>query len=96
MSVEVAEPSGFSLADGCRLAARTWCPDSAVMLVSAMTLTAYIGVESLGTVILQGIASLDTNALLMGFGLQAILAIVINQARIILEHLAMRKVGVRP
>jgi osmoprotectant transport system permease protein len=68
---------------------------SAVMLVSVITLTAYIGVESLGTLILQGIARMDTNALLIGSGLSAILAIAVNQAMIILEHLAMRRVGVR-
>ena len=34
---------------------------SAVMLVSVITLTAYIGVESLGTLILQGIARMDAN-----------------------------------
>jgi len=68
---------------------------SAVMLVSVITLTAYIGVESLGTLILQGIARMDTNALLIGSGLSAILAIAVNQAMIILENLAMRRVGVR-
>ncbi|MCB1466496.1 MAG: ABC transporter permease [Rhizobiaceae bacterium] len=68
---------------------------SAVMLVSVITLTAYIGVESLGTLILQGIARMDANPLLIGSGLSAILAIVVNQAIVIVENLAMRRVGVR-
>jgi hypothetical protein len=38
---------------------------------------------------------MDTNALLIGSGLSAILAIAVNQAMIILENLAMRRVGVR-
>jgi osmoprotectant transport system permease protein len=68
---------------------------SAVMLVSVITLTAYIGVESLGTLILQGIARMDANALLVGSGLSALLAIIINQAMVILERVASRAVGVR-
>ena len=68
---------------------------SAVMLVSVITLTAYIGVESLGTLILQGIARMDANPLLIGSGLSAILAIAVNQAIVIVENLAMRRVGVR-
>lgn len=68
---------------------------SAVMLVSVITLTAYIGVESLGTLILQGIARMDANALVVGSGLSAILAIAVNQAMVLLEKLAMRRGGVR-
>lgn len=60
---------------------------SAVMLVSVITLTAYIGVESLGTLILQGIARMDTNALVVGSGLSAIVAILINQLMIWVERL---------
>jgi ABC-type proline/glycine betaine transport system permease subunit len=68
---------------------------SAIMLVSVITLTAYIGVESLGTLILQGIARMDTNALLVGSGLSALLAIAVNQLMIFLERLAMRLAGTR-
>ena len=66
---------------------------SAIMLVSVITLTAYIGVESLGTLILQGIARMDANALLVGSGLSAILAIIVNQAMVFLERVAMRLAG---
>lgn len=66
---------------------------SAIMLVSVITLTAYIGVESLGTLILQGIARMDTNALLVGSGLSALLAIIVNQIMILLERTAMRLAG---
>lgn len=69
---------------------------SAVMLVSVITLTAYIGVESLGTLILQGISRMDANPLLIGSGLSAFLAIAVNQAIILLENLTMRRVGDRP
>lgn len=68
---------------------------SAVMLVSVITLTAYIGVESLGTLILQGIARMDANALLVGSGLSALLAITVNQLMVVLERVASRMVGVR-
>ncbi len=66
---------------------------SAIMLVSVITLTAYIGVESLGTLILQGIARMDTNALLVGSGLSALLAIIVNQIMILLERTAMTLAG---
>ena len=66
---------------------------SAIMLVSVITLTAYIGVESLGTLILQGIARMDTNALLVGSGLSALLAIIVNQIMILLERTAMHLAG---
>jgi osmoprotectant transport system permease protein len=66
---------------------------SAIMLVSVITLTAYIGVESLGTLILQGIARMDANALLVGSGLSALLAIIVNQIMILLEKVAMRLAG---
>ncbi|MBX3570509.1 MAG: ABC transporter permease [Rhizobiaceae bacterium] len=66
---------------------------SAIMLVSVITLTAYIGVESLGTLILQGIARMDANALLVGSGLSAGLAIIVNQIMILLEKTAMRLAG---
>jgi osmoprotectant transport system permease protein len=66
---------------------------SAIMLVSVITLTAYIGVESLGTLILQGIARMDANALLVGSGLSAVLAIIVNQIMILLERVSMRMAG---
>ncbi|WP_436643238.1 ABC transporter permease [Microbaculum sp. FT89] len=69
---------------------------SAIMLVSVITLTAYIGVESLGTLILQGIARMDSNALLVGSGISALLAIVVNQIMIFLERRALRATGARP
>lgn len=68
---------------------------ASVMLISAITLTAYIGVESLGTLILQGIARMDANPLLVGSGLSALLAVIVNQAMIFLERAAMRAVGTR-
>lgn len=67
---------------------------SSIMLVSVITLTAYIGVESLGTLILQGISLMDPNALLVGSGLAAIIAIILNQLMIIAERAAARVVGV--
>lgn len=66
---------------------------SAIMLVSVITLTAYIGVESLGTLILQGVSRLDANALLTGSGLAALLAVVVNQAMAYAERIAVRTVG---
>ena len=66
---------------------------SAIMLVSVITLTAYIGVESLGTLILQGIARMDTNALLVGSGLAALLAVAVNQSMVLLERLAKKRTG---
>jgi osmoprotectant transport system permease protein len=69
---------------------------SAIMLVSVITLTAYIGVESLGTLILQGISRMDPNALLVGCGLAAALAVAVNQTMLIAERFAARRVGVRP
>lgn len=66
---------------------------SAVMLMSVITLTAYIGVESLGTLILQGIARMDANALLIGSGLAALLAVIANQLLVVGERIARRKVG---
>lgn len=68
---------------------------ASVMLISAITLTAYIGVESLGTLILQGIARMDASPLLVGSGLSALLAIFVNQFMIFLERAAMRAVGTR-
>lgn len=66
---------------------------SAVMLVSVLTLTAYIGVDSLGTMILQGISRLDTTPLLIGSGLTALLAIAVNYALLAVERLASRRMS---
>ncbi|TCK23549.1 osmoprotectant transport system permease protein [Ancylobacter aquaticus] len=66
---------------------------SAVMLVSVLTLTAYIGVDSLGTLILQGISRMDTTPLLIGSGLTALLAITVNYLLFGLERLASRRVS---
>jgi osmoprotectant transport system permease protein len=69
---------------------------SAVMLVSVITLTAYIGVESLGTLILQGISRMDANPLLVGSGLAAALAVLVNQAMLAAERAAERLTGAGP
>lgn len=66
---------------------------SAVMLVSVLTLTAYIGVDSLGTLILQGISRMDTTPLLIGSGLTALLAVTVNYLLFGLERLASRRVS---
>ncbi|MBS7537504.1 ABC transporter permease [Ancylobacter lacus] len=66
---------------------------SAVMLVSVLTLTAYIGVDSLGTLILQGISRMDATPLLIGSGLTALLAITVNYLLFGLERLASRRVS---
>ena len=59
---------------------------SAVMLVSVLTLTAYIGVDSLGTMILQGISRMDATPLLIGSGLTAMLAVAVNYLLLGLER----------
>lgn len=66
---------------------------SAVMLVSVLTLTAYIGVDSLGTMILQGISRMDTTPLIIGSGLTALLAVTVNYLLFGLERLASRRVS---
>lgn len=65
------------------------------MLMSIITLTAYIGVESLGTLILQGIARMDPNALLVGSALAAMLAVIVNQVMLLLERRAAYTVGLQ-
>ncbi|MEA2778531.1 MAG: osmoprotectant transport system permease protein [Rhodospirillaceae bacterium] len=59
---------------------------SAVMLVSVLTLSAYISVDSLGTLIVQGIARMDFNALFTGSVLTALFAVVLNYGLLILEQ----------
>jgi osmoprotectant transport system permease protein len=59
---------------------------AAVMLVSVLTLSAYIGVDSLGTLIAQGIARMDFNALFTGSALTALFALVLNYGLLIVEQ----------
>ena len=64
---------------------------AAVMLVSVLTLTAYIGVESLGTLILQGISRMDPVPLTIGAGLTALLAVAVNYALLGVERVLDRR-----
>ena len=64
---------------------------SAVMLVSVLTLTAYIGVDSLGSLIVQGIARMDVTPLLIGCGLTALLALMVNYLLLLLERFLARR-----
>ncbi|HKY94986.1 MAG TPA: ABC transporter permease [Kiloniellales bacterium] len=66
---------------------------SAVMLVSVLTLTAYIGVESLGTLIVQGIARMDTAPLVIGSLLTAVFAVAVNYLLVGAERLAARRLS---
>jgi osmoprotectant transport system permease protein len=66
---------------------------SAVMLVSVLTLTAYIGVDSLGTLIVQGIARMDVTPLLIGCGLTAMLALGVNYSLLGVERILSRRVS---
>jgi osmoprotectant transport system permease protein len=59
---------------------------AAVMLVSVMTLSAYISVDSLGTLIVQGIARMDFNALFIGSALTALFAVIVNYSLLIVEQ----------
>jgi osmoprotectant transport system permease protein len=59
---------------------------AAVMLVSVLTLSAYIGVDSLGTLIAQGIARMDFNALFTGSVLTALFAVLLNYGLLIVEQ----------
>lgn len=59
---------------------------AAVMLVSVLTLSAYISVDSLGTLIVQGIARMDFNALFTGSALTALFAVVLNYGLLIVEQ----------
>ena len=64
---------------------------SAVMLISVLTLTDYIGVDSLGTLIVQGISRMDATPLLIGCGLTAMLALSVNYLLLILERFLSRR-----
>jgi osmoprotectant transport system permease protein len=66
---------------------------AAVMLVSVLTLTAYIGVDSLGTLIVQGIARMDANPLLVGSMVTAMLAVVVNYLLIGAERVATNRLS---
>jgi osmoprotectant transport system permease protein len=66
---------------------------SAVMLVSVLTLTAYIGVDSLGTLIVQGISRMDMTPLLIGCGLTAMLALSINYLLLSFERILSRRMS---
>ncbi len=66
---------------------------SAVMLISVLTLTAYIGVDSLGTLIVQGISRMDATPLLIGCGLTAVLALSVNYLLLILERFLSRRMS---
>jgi osmoprotectant transport system permease protein len=66
---------------------------SAVMLVSVLTLTAYIGVDSLGSLIVQGIARMDVTPLLIGCGLTALLALLVNYLLLLLERFLARRLA---
>jgi osmoprotectant transport system permease protein len=61
---------------------------SAVMLISVLTLTAYIGVDSLGTLIVQGIARMDPVPLVVGSALTATLALLVNYILVAAERAA--------
>jgi osmoprotectant transport system permease protein len=66
---------------------------SAVMLVSVLTLTAYIGVESLGTLIVQGIARMDAAPLIVGSLLTALLAVAVNYILVGAERAAANRLS---
>ena len=66
---------------------------AAVMLVSVLTLTAYIGVESLGTLIVQGIARMDPNPLLIGSALTAAFAVAVNYLLVGAERLTASRLS---
>lgn len=66
---------------------------AAVMLVSVLTLTAYIGVESLGTLIVQGIARMDPTPLLIGSVLTAAFAVAVNYLLVGAERLTATRLS---
>lgn len=66
---------------------------AAVMLVSVLTLTAYIGVDSLGTLIVQGIARMDPAPLLVGSSLTAALAVAVNYVLVGAERVAASRLA---
>ncbi len=63
---------------------------AAVMLISVLTLTAYIGVDSLGTLIVRGIARMDPHPLFAGSLLTAVLAVAVNYVLVAAERIASR------
>jgi osmoprotectant transport system permease protein len=63
------------------------------MLVSVLTLTAYIGVDSLGTLIVQGIARMDPAPLILGSLLTALLAVAVNYLLVGAERAAVNRLS---
>jgi len=68
---------------------------ASVMAVSTLTLSAYIGVKSLGVLITRGIATSSPDALITGSVLTALLAIVLNFSILWLERALMRHRGAK-
>jgi len=68
---------------------------ASVMAVSTLTLSAYIGVKSLGVLITRGIAPSSPDALITGSVLTALLAIVLNFSILWLERALMRHRGAK-
>jgi len=66
---------------------------AAIMLISVLTLTAYIGVDSLGTLIVQGIARMDPDPLLVGSILTAALAVAANYLLLGAERAATNRLA---
>lgn len=59
---------------------------ASVIAISVLTLSAYIGVSSLGVLIVRGIAMGNSQALVIGSALTAIMAIAMNYVLSILEN----------
>ena len=68
---------------------------ASVMAVSTLTLSAYIGVKSLGVLITRGIATSSPDALITGSVVTALLAIVLNFSILWLERALMRHRGAK-
>ena len=68
---------------------------ASLMAVSTLTLSAYIGVKSLGVLITRGIATSSPDALITGSVVTALLAIVLNFSILWLERALMRHRGAK-
>jgi len=64
---------------------------ASVIAISVLTLSAYIGVRSLGVLIAQGIATSNQEALIVGSGLTALLAILMNYSLYLIEKQISRR-----
>lgn len=64
---------------------------ASVIAISVLTLSAYIGVSSLGVLIAQGIATSNRQALLTGSAMTALLAILMNYALFLTEKLLRKR-----